>query len=73
MGLTDLKKDVPVSYADDRRARRSIAGLVIVQIGDRSAYTACVVEEEGKQILIGQIVLEEMDLYVRNERSWKQP
>lgn len=66
LGLTILRKS-SVQYGDDRVANRDIAGVVAIQVDDwvdRVERTECIVEETGTRILIGQLILEGMDLYV---------
>lgn len=51
-----------VTYADERREERPLAGPVTVQIGNRSMSTDCVVGPPLSEPLIGQVVLETLDL-----------
>ena len=51
-----------VSYADERIEERPIAGPLTIRIGNRSMSTDCVVGPPLSQPLIGQIVMEAMDL-----------
>ena len=51
-----------VTYADERREERPPAGPVTVQIGNRSMSTDCVVGPPLSEPLIGQVVLETLDL-----------
>lgn len=46
-----------MTYADERREERPLAGPVTVQIGNRSMSTDCVVGPSLSEPLIGQIVL----------------
>ncbi|MBI4594813.1 MAG: retroviral-like aspartic protease family protein [Candidatus Tectomicrobia bacterium] len=63
LGL-EVSRRVTVVYGDNRKGEKKIAGVVTIQIDNRTENTDCVVEEAGAKILIGQIVLEGMDLYV---------
>lgn len=63
LGLRKLKR-VIVTYADERKEERDVAGVVTIAIGDRSANLDCVVGPPLSEPLIGQIALEEMDLVV---------
>lgn len=63
LGLEVLRTAV-VSYADERREERQVAGTVTVKIGDRFMNTDCVVGPPLSEGLIGQIVLEALDLIV---------
>ena len=51
-----------VSYADERKEERPIAGPLTMRICNRSMSTDCVVGPPLSQPLIGQIVMEAMDL-----------
>ena len=51
-----------VTYADERREERPLAGPATVQIGDRSLIMNCIVGPPLSEALIGQMVLEGLDL-----------
>ena len=51
-----------VTYADNRTEERPVAGPVTVRIGGRSTRTDCVVGPPSGEVLIGQIILEALDL-----------
>ncbi len=51
-----------VVYADGRRDEVPIAGPVAIRIGDRRMNTDCVVIPIGSDPLVGQLVVEELDL-----------
>lgn len=53
---------VIVSYADERKEERSVAGPVTVRIGDRITQTQCVIGPPLSEVLIGQLVLEAVDM-----------
>ena len=53
---------VIVSYADERKEERAVAGPVGIRIGNRAMNTDCVVGPPLSEPLIGQIVLEGLDL-----------
>ena len=61
LGL-EKQRTVVVTYADERREERPLAGPVTVRIGNRSMNTDCVVSPPSSEPLIGQIVLEALDL-----------
>lgn len=61
LGL-DTHRAVTVSYADNRREERPVAETVRVRIGDRTMTTDCIVGPPASEPLIGQIVLERLDL-----------
>ena len=53
---------VTVTYADERAEERPVAGPVTVRIGDRITQTQCVIGPPRCEVLIGQLVLEAMDM-----------
>ena len=53
---------VDATYADGRRDELPVAGSLIVWIGGRSMSADCVVLPRGADALIGQLVLEGLDL-----------
>ena len=53
---------VVVTYADERKETRAVAGPVTVRIGNRFMTTDCVVGPPCSEPLIGQIVLAGLDL-----------
>ncbi len=57
-----IRRTVIVSYADERKEERPVAGPLTIQIGDRFMSTDCIVGPPLSEPLIGQIVLEELDL-----------
>ncbi len=57
-----VQETMVVTYADNRTEERPVAGPVSVRIGDRSTRTDCVVGPPSGEILIGQIILEALDL-----------
>jgi predicted aspartyl protease len=63
LGLPTLRKAI-VTYADERKEERNVAGVVSVTVAGRSVQTSCVVGPPGSEPLLGQIVLEEADLLV---------
>ncbi len=50
------------TYADGQQRQRPIAGPLTVRIGDRWTSTECVVVPAGADALVGQIVMERLDL-----------
>ncbi len=67
------RRTVIVAYADDRKEERPIAGAVTLTIGDRSMITECVVGPPLSEALIGQVVLEELDLLADCQRQTLTP
>jgi predicted aspartyl protease len=63
LGLHEAGKAI-VTYADERREERPIAGIVTVRAGDRSTSVNCVVGPPSSEPLLGQVVLATMDLLV---------
>ncbi len=53
---------IDATYADGRRDELPVAGSLIVQISGRSMSADCVVLPRGADALIGQLVLEGLDL-----------
>jgi clan AA aspartic protease len=51
-----------VTYADERREERPLAGPVTVRIGNRSMSMDCIVGPPLSEPLLGQVVLETLDL-----------
>ena len=71
LGLVSTRKAI-VRYADERKEERDIAGVVAVKIGKREMMTECIVGYPGSEPLVGQIVMEVMDLLVDcNEQTLK--
>lgn len=63
LGLRVLRKAV-VTYADERRDERPVAGPLTVRIEDRATTVDCIVGPPTSEPLLGQIPLEAMDLMV---------
>ena len=63
LGLKVSRK-VIVSYADNRKDERDVAGVAIIKIGDRLTNANCIVGPPNSEPLIGQVILEELDLIV---------
>lgn len=63
LGLRELRKAI-VTYADERKEERPIAGAVAVRFGKREAIVECIVGPPGSEVLFGQIPIEAMDLIV---------
>ena len=61
LGL-ERQREVVVTYADERKETRPVAGPVTIHIGNRFMNTDCVVGPPLSEPLIGQIVLEALDL-----------
>jgi len=63
LGLREVGRAI-VTYADERREERPIAGIVTVRVGNRSTNVNCIVGPPSSEPLLGQVVLETMDLLV---------
>ena len=63
LGLPPTRK-VTVTLSDGSRQERQLYGELRVQVGDRDDVFSCVAKPEGAPLLIGQIVLEALDLVV---------
>lgn len=61
LGL-ELLRTVVVTYADERKEERPVAGSVTIEVCDRFMVTECVVGPPLSEPLIGQVVLESLDL-----------
>ena len=61
LGLQILRT-VVVAYADERKEERPVAGPLTIHIGNRFMSTDCIVGPPLSEALIGQIVLEALDL-----------
>lgn len=59
-----IRGQVIVTYADERKEERPRAGIVTACVGDRDTDVDCVVGPPNSEPLVGQIVLEAMDLLV---------
>ncbi len=64
LGLKIKKEKVIVTYADERKEERPVAGTLTVRVGDRSMETDCIVNPPASEPLLGQIILERLDLLV---------
>lgn len=63
LGL-DFVESLVVEYADGRRSRRPVAGPVTLGAMGRRRHFDCVCGPAGTHILLGQVVLESLDLLV---------
>ena len=61
LGL-ERQREVIVTYADERKETRPVAGPLTIRIGNRFMNTDCVVGPPLSEPSIGQIVLEALDL-----------
>jgi len=56
------RRTVIVSYVDERKEERPVAGPLTIKLGDRFMTTDCIVGPPLSEPLVGQVVLEELDL-----------
>jgi predicted aspartyl protease len=63
LGLREVRKAI-VTYADERKEERPIAGVVTARAGNRTTNVDCVVGPPNSEPLLGQVVLETMDMLV---------
>lgn len=68
LGLEPVKK-VVVTYADEGKEERWVAKGMEVTIGDRSMVTDCIIGPPLCEPLLGQLVIEELDLIVDPARK----
>ena len=61
LGLPEIDS-VATIYADGRSGELSVAGPLVLHVGGRRMQTDCVVVPTGAQPLVGQIVMERLDL-----------
>ncbi|MCX6154615.1 MAG: aspartyl protease family protein [Candidatus Kapabacteria bacterium] len=61
LGLRTIRTAV-VTYADERQEERKVAGGLFIRIGDRETIANCIIGPPNSEALIGQIVMEELDL-----------
>jgi predicted aspartyl protease len=57
-------REVLVTLSDGSKQRRQMYGELRVQIGDRDSVFDCIAKPEGAPLLLGQLVLETLDLVV---------
>lgn len=62
----NLKKlrETTVKYANNQRQKKTIYGGLLIEIKGRIGNFDTIAEEEGTEPLVGQIVLEELDLVI---------
>ena len=68
LGLRVLRK-VVMTYADERKEERPVAGPVTIKIGKRFMNTRLHVGPPACEALIGQVALEELDLIPDPQRQ----
>lgn len=63
LGLKKIR-EVKVRYANNKTQLKSVYGIVAIELKGRTGNFDVLAEEEGSQPLIGQVVLEVLDLVV---------
>ena len=61
-----------VVYADERREQRPVTNITI-EIGDLATHTEAIIGPAGSEVLIGQLVLEALDLIADCRRGTLAP
>ena len=61
LGL-DLESSITATYTDGRQGELPVAGPLLVRIGDRSMPANCIVLPQGTDALVGQLIMEGLDL-----------
>ena len=74
LGLQEVNR-IATTYADGRRDQLPVVGPVSIQIGNRQMLTEALVIPTGTDPLLGQIVLERLDLIADslNQRLTPRP
>ncbi len=63
LGVPEVRRTT-VRYDDNRTAERSVVGPIRLTVCNRTEIFSAIVEEEESEPLIGQVVLELLDLVV---------
>lgn len=61
LGIDEIGR-INTTFADGRRGELPVAGGLSIQIGDRWTLGRCIVIPSGSDPLIGQVIMEELDL-----------
>jgi clan AA aspartic protease len=69
----EVVRTVVVTYANEEREERSVAGPVTIKIGKRFMTSECIVGPPNSEALIGQVILEELDLIPDCQRQTLTP
>lgn len=68
LGLRFVRKAI-VSYADERREELDVVGPVTIHVAERQMMAECIVLPPRAEALIGQVILESLDLVVDCQRK----
>jgi len=69
LGLRITDKKVIVTYADERKEERNVAEILTVMVAGRNMECDCVVNPPATEPLLGQIILERLDLLVDSKEG----
>ncbi len=72
LGVPEVRRTT-VRYADNRTAERSVVGPIRLTVCNRTEIFSAIVEEEANEPLIGQVVLELLDLVVNPQARTLMP
>ena len=74
LGVEEVDR-ISTTFADGRRGELPVASGLTVQIGDRWTIARCIVVPAGAEPLIGQLIMEELDLIAdcRNQTLTPRP
>jgi clan AA aspartic protease len=72
LGLRTIRTAV-VTYADERKEERAIAGGLLIRICDREMTSDCIIGPPNSEALIGQIIMEALDLIPDPKRRKLEP
>ena len=61
LGVEEVGR-INTTFADGRRGSLPVAGDLTIRIGERGTITRCLVVPEDAEPLIGQLIMEELDL-----------
>ena len=61
LGIEEVGR-INTTFADGRRGELPVAGGLTIHIGDRWTIARCIVLPQGSDPLIGQVIMEELDL-----------
>lgn len=72
LGVPEVRR-ATVRYADNRTAERPVVGPIQVTVCNRTEIFSAIVEEEVTEPLIGQVVLELLDLVINPQARTLAP
>lgn len=72
LGVPEMRRTT-VRYADNRTAERQVVGPIRLTVCNRTEVFSAIVEEEVTEPLIGQVVLEVLDLVINPQARTLTP